>query len=469
MVKDVYFIVLPEGQDASIKKTKPPTLNDDDRCIIYIQDGIDEDDNYLGTYPVSDGSGAKLFGSKYKVNSIKSDCSEFLDDAYEEISKYTGECKFCFMKPIDSLRDMLACIERKLDLSTTFNRTEEDGFSFIKECLNNDGYVMASLLGADDKLLGMTKVSVDVDTQQPAMKKRKIEKSTALESQIIVTKQPPPSNPAKSSSTSSQPPATKTPAKSSAMSSTAASSQSSSSQNSDVVNLDETDPQKIADMISLLEQKIEYQGFKPSLTRRVVYDSYKSLGKDIFARELMLILVCYCTIGNNVSKLVTKRVDVDIGRKVMQRIEQHRIVKKAQDQKSLTLPRIAIAFMPELFIIRSYICEKLQSQTSSSIDVKYQDLSFSGCPDINQLTGYDTFNLEMSAMIYKAGQEVDIKDEKFLKDHMRWNKVSIKGYSSDKHMKKRMNMAIASANWDRSQAYNFICSAFDDKDYVDSP
>ena len=233
------------------------------------------------------------------------------------------------------------------------------------------------------------------------------------------------------------------------------------------VSMEEIEPGRIVDLIKLLDKNIAYEGFNPSITRNEFYKKFSAQGKDIFTRELSVILLSYCHIGNNSSKLSKKRVDLSWAKKVLDRIDTLNIVKKGETKTSLTLPRIAISFMPELLAIRAHLAVNLQKQTTSGIDLMYQDLSFSGCTLINKISGYEAFNKEMSAMIFDMKKETDVTDVAFLKNYKRWNKISEKGYQNDAVMNTRMSEVFTSSGWTPKDAYDFISRAFDDKSYVE--
>lgn len=227
------------------------------------------------------------------------------------------------------------------------------------------------------------------------------------------------------------------------------------------------DPEEIIKLIEFLDKCVVYEGFKPSLIRNNLYENFKDDSqKHEFAKTLTILFVAYCAIGNNKTKLTKKRHNADWAKEVLGVVDKLKISKKARNKQILTLPRIAIAFMPELLIYRKFISQELQEQTSSTISKIYQDLAFKGCPQISAITGYAEFHKEMSSYIYKPSEDTDLNDEKFLKNYNRWNKIATKGYASDKKMHKRMEKALSFVSMSPREAYEFIASSHDDKIYI---
>jgi len=235
------------------------------------------------------------------------------------------------------------------------------------------------------------------------------------------------------------------------------------------LTMEETEPERIIKIIRFVCKQSCYEGFMPEIARNQFYNIFKNQSSVEFARSLTFVFVAYCNIKNNVGKLGTNRVDLEWSKKLFNVMDKLGIKKKADGKEALTLPRLSIAFMPELLAYRKYIAVNLQQQTESTVDVIYQDLAFNGCPSISGLSGYDVYHKEMSSYIYESGKETAIDDKKFLSALARWSKVSKMGYKRDLKMIERMNMVFTSSRWSSKTAFQFIKGAFDNKDYVDNP
>jgi len=209
-----------------------------------------------------------------------------------------------------------------------------------------------------------------------------------------------------------------------------------------------------------------YEGFSPEITRNQFYQIFKDGSSTNFCRALILVFVAYCGVKNNIGKLGLKRMNLEWSKKLYDSMEEFGIKKKADSKETLTLPRLAISFMPELLAYRKYLGSELQHQTESSINVAYQDLAFCGCPSINGLPGYDIYHKEMSSYIYKPGEETALDDKKFLASLARWSKVSKTGYKKDFPLIERMNQVFPSSGWTTMAAYRFIEGAFNNKEYM---
>jgi hypothetical protein len=214
-----------------------------------------------------------------------------------------------------------------------------------------------------------------------------------------------------------------------------------------------------ADILRLIETivpAIVYLGFKPQYIRHVFLKKYTTL--PIAVRNLMFCFSAYAYIGNNIAKLQHKRVDVDISKRLMQAVETMGVAKQGQNNDTLTLPRLAIAFMPEYLIYRKVIARDLQDQTESTLAVVYKDIVFYGCKEIRDLAGYADFHKEFSSFIMHGQKKeiADMTDAKVKSTYERWNKVSVNGYKADAQIHTRMATAISATLWSKSQAFNFM-------------
>jgi hypothetical protein len=212
--------------------------------------------------------------------------------------------------------------------------------------------------------------------------------------------------------------------------------------------------EKIIALIRIIDPALKYLGFSPRYTRKTLLS--KSDNIKVSARDLILCFAGYAHIANNVTKLNSKRVDVGISQKVMKAITSMGVVKRAIRKDHLTLPRLAIAFMPEYLIFRKFLTNDLQDQTEAAIDTKLKDLAFYGCDAIRNIVGYTDFHKEFSALIYKPGTEISLDDKSFLTNYNRWNKVQSKGYSKDTQIHGIMEAALSLKDLSRMDALKQI-------------
>lgn len=205
----------------------------------------------------------------------------------------------------------------------------------------------------------------------------------------------------------------------------------------------------------IIHDASQYDGFNPAKVRARFLN-----GRTFNDATMKLIqsFIAYAAIGNNVRKLTIKRVDTNISQALMSTLGNFDIVKKAAQNDSLTLPRIAISFMPEYLIYRTGFHEGLQVQTESTIGVKYQDIVFYGYKSIRDISGYTDFHCEFSKFIYNPKSEEDLNIKKFEKDYARWNKVSSAGLRSDPKMTTRMAAAYSRNDDTPTAAFNAIKS-----------
>jgi hypothetical protein len=214
----------------------------------------------------------------------------------------------------------------------------------------------------------------------------------------------------------------------------------------------------IIDLIRMLIPAIKYEGFNPAITRRIFLEPRPSADEAV--RDLILCFSAYSHIGNAIGKLVVRRVDVVIGKRLMEAVGSMGVMKSDRTKKGMTLPRLAIAFMPEYLIFRKFLGGQLQSQTESSINTQYKDLSFYGCPGIREMEGYREYHKEFSSYIYDSGQETELDDPTFLKTYKRWNRVSVIGYNSDSGVHDRMRNAITAMGLSHAGSIAFFKESF---------
>jgi hypothetical protein len=215
-----------------------------------------------------------------------------------------------------------------------------------------------------------------------------------------------------------------------------------------------TSSEGILSLINIIIPAIKYEGFNPKSIREFFLSTRTS--NHAAARDLLMVFGAYSHIGNKIAKLIARRVDPTVGKQLLEAVEAMGIKKVDRSKDGLTLPRLVIAFMAEYLVYRKFLAGTLQSQTESSVHVNYKDICFFGCASIREMTGYKEFHIEFSSYIFKAGEDVDIEDEKFVKSYKRWNKVSVGGYNSDLDIHPRMTTAINFGTISARAAVDFI-------------
>jgi hypothetical protein len=213
-------------------------------------------------------------------------------------------------------------------------------------------------------------------------------------------------------------------------------------------------PEGIIALINRVLPAIVYDGFNQAKVRRRFIA--RSGDPSVAVRDLLLVFSAYAFIGNNTGKLTIKRVDVAIGKELMEAVAAMGIKKVDRTSEGLTLPRLAISFMPEYLMFRKFIAEDLQSQTESTINVHYKDIVFYGCSTIRDMTGYNEFHKEFSAFIFNKDADSDLNVAQFEKSYARWNKIVMKGYNSDTAIHARMATAVSTLNMSKRGVYDFI-------------
>lgn len=217
--------------------------------------------------------------------------------------------------------------------------------------------------------------------------------------------------------------------------------------------------EQIINLIDTITPAIKYEGFIP----KVIRDLFVSKDKDpiTICKHLVLCFAAYAHIGNNMAKLAVRRHNVDISKKVMTAVEALGVKKSDRTKNGLTLPRIAIAFMPEYLVYRKCLAGELQSQTSSTIDVAYKDLIFYGCSAVNSKAGYTDYHIEFSTYIFSPKEEIKKDDEKFKKSYSSWNKIMTQGYQTDVLIHDRMSKAVSNSFENKRSGIDFIKNGID--------
>lgn len=216
----------------------------------------------------------------------------------------------------------------------------------------------------------------------------------------------------------------------------------------------------VINMIQLMGKATEYEGFSAEKIRLKMINNAKT--SFVLYKTLGIAFVAYARVGNNVGKLAKKRTDIKMSLELVNSISEMGVVMKADKSDSLTLPRLAIAFMPEYLAFRKSGLIRLESQTGVTLDVEYQDLCFAGCDSINNKKGYPDYYDDFSRKISNGGKGVvdDEKEEKKFKvDLKKWKDVSEKGYRNDP---KVMNRMVKADTINGKESFEgFIKEAFD--------
>jgi hypothetical protein len=219
-----------------------------------------------------------------------------------------------------------------------------------------------------------------------------------------------------------------------------------------------SDEDKFLEMITLISDATVYEGFSPTKVRSNFIGSHPDVKN--YTQNLSMIFIAYARIGNNIGKLNQKRVDPVKATELMRAVEALGMKKKAIKSDTLTLPRMAIAFMPEYLVFRKNLMKDLQIQADTTLNVVYQDVAFAGCDQISSMVGYTEFYDQFSRLITNNGKGV-AADDKAEKNHIAaqagWRKVATTGYRQDSLVGSRMVTAMSVS--DAKSAINFIAAS----------
>jgi len=211
---------------------------------------------------------------------------------------------------------------------------------------------------------------------------------------------------------------------------------------------------ELTELVKIVEESLKYDGFDSKVIREEFRKGVKTPVEK--SRKLYVCLATYANIGNNISNLSVNRVDLGVCEKVMKMVEVFGVKKTRVDKHTLTLPRIALSFLPEYLIYRKFIHEDPENKTESTLNPIYQDVQFIGCPTIKAMPGYDEYHIDFSALIYHKDKGVDKTDKGFLKNYKKWANVAISGYSKDGRTRERMASALSSEKLSMEEAYDYL-------------
>jgi len=229
---------------------------------------------------------------------------------------------------------------------------------------------------------------------------------------------------------------------------------------SDPLNWEAGTREEVMDLILAIDPLVKYEGFNSKLCR----GAFMETGEDVedIVKNMFLCFEAFAHIGNKITKLNVRRVDVIQAKKLMTFVENLGVKKSDRTATGLTLPRIAIAFMPEYLLFRKFVTKGLQNQTDSAIDVIYKDTTFYGCETIRKIAGYEDFHKQMSCIYTLCDVCGDITDKGFVKGYPRWCNVSKQGYKSDPDIHENMINALSSTSLTALEAFDQVAENVDD-------
>lgn len=188
----------------------------------------------------------------------------------------------------------------------------------------------------------------------------------------------------------------------------------------------------IRDLVSRYGNGLQYSGFSTTDTRK------KLLEMGATKEEIVKLLMTYVAAGNNHGNLLNKMRDVNMGREMLKLIKKYEIKErcKGKDSSMLTLPRIAAAFGPILYLVRVEMNKKnlLQNQVETTTPLVYQDLSFSCLPIARD------FCLKFSVLIGNQDRRGrrDISEDELIKEANMYCEIAEKALDNDKVLKKAL-------------------------------
>lgn len=184
---------------------------------------------------------------------------------------------------------------------------------------------------------------------------------------------------------------------------------------------------------------LTYNGLDLNKIRKKIYS--KDITVEESCDDVVCMLMAYMMIGNNTAKLTDKITSKSIGESIKLKLRSYDVRQRPSSSETLTLPRIAIAFLPAYFLLRSFAESKLQKQTSSTIDVRFMDVAFCGVPEIWNKEGYSLFYSEFNNLISDPEKNVEDDDQIMLNSHsltedqMSWVEIAANGYKTDVKVK----------------------------------
>jgi len=220
-----------------------------------------------------------------------------------------------------------------------------------------------------------------------------------------------------------------------------------------------THEERVIDMMRIYDMATDYEGFDAKSIRKNFIT--KCGNREKFVDMLMKSLLIYIKIGNNSSKLNVKRKDIDLSKKLLASVNVLNIQQRATSKDTLTFPRIGLAFMNELFVVRNNFVEEVVEHVADCCDKVYQDVAFAGCPTFKNVAGYMKFYSEFSGTISNGGKgypDTETGRKERDADGKRWLKTATDGYKKDKQTSDRLTETLSVKS--KSNAYKFVNASY---------
>jgi len=220
-----------------------------------------------------------------------------------------------------------------------------------------------------------------------------------------------------------------------------------------------THEDRVIDMMRIYDMATDYEGFDAKSIRKNFIT--KCGGREKFVDMLMRSLLIYIKIGNNSSKLNIKRKDIDLSKKLLASVNVLNIQQRATSKDTLTFPRIGLAFMNELFVVRNNFVEEVVEHVEDSCSKVYQDVAFAGCPTFKNEPGYMKFYSEFSGTISNGGKgypDTEAGRKERDADGKRWLKTATDGYKKDKQTSDRIAETLSVKT--KPNAYKFVNASY---------
>jgi hypothetical protein len=167
--------------------------------------------------------------------------------------------------------------------------------------------------------------------------------------------------------------------------------------------------------------------------------------KEKAISDVMTCLISYMKVGNNPNKMNSTVVDKNVGNMALNVITNLGIMKRATDSETLTLPRIALAFLPSYLLLRKFSEDTLDFQIDVDLDVIYMDIAFCGVNSIwaddDYKEFYGRFN-ELIAPKERANKRKRGDDGDAQRRETDWQEVASNGYRNDSMIHGIMNGAL---------------------------
>lgn len=185
----------------------------------------------------------------------------------------------------------------------------------------------------------------------------------------------------------------------------------------------------IKDLVSRYGEGLQYSGFNTKDTRK------KMIEMGVTKEEIVKLLMAYIAVGNNHENLINKVRDINMGREMLKVIKRYEIKErpKGKDSGMLTLPRIASAFGPVLYLIRCEMNDRgfLQEQIETSTPLEYQDLAFSS------LSVARDFCIKFSTLIGNQDRrhKTNQSEEELMKEAEMYCEIAKKALDNDRQLK----------------------------------